>query len=73
MSRRDDPSIGPVRSALGMRLGLAIFGMAVCVAGLVLFTAVFWSAAWTAVFSALIVLVAADLVVIVRRLKANRE
>lgn len=71
-----DPSAGiggapPARSALGLRLVLAVFGLLVCTGGAALFVTVAW-VPWFAVLLAVLAAAAlVDMIVVARRL--NRE
>lgn len=62
----------PARSALGLRLALAIFGLVVCVVAVVAFAAS-GHPVWLAVFAVLAVLTVVDLVMITRRLRSRRR
>lgn len=71
-----DPTAGiggapPARSALGLRLVLAIFGLVVCTGGAVAF-AVVGLPAGVVVLAVLAVAAAVDVVVVVRRLSVER-
>ena len=71
-----DPTAGiggapPARSALGLRLVLAIFGLVVCVAGAVAFALVGLPAG-VVVLVVLAVAAAVDVVVVLRRLAVER-
>ncbi len=63
---RDDPELGPVRSALTLRVWLAGFGLVVCAAGAAVAFAV--GTVWLAVVLVVLAIVAVvDIVVIARR------
>lgn len=81
-SREDyhDPTAGwagapPARSALTLRLVLAVFGAIVCVAGAVAFVTVVDAPAITVVLALLALVAVVDVVVVVvrRRRETNRE
>jgi Flp pilus assembly protein TadB len=62
----------PARSALGLRLALAVFGLVVC-AGAVVAFAIAGQPLWIAVFAVLTVVTVVDMTVISRRLRAGRR
>jgi Flp pilus assembly protein TadB len=62
----------PARSALGLRLALAVFGLLVC-AGAVVAFAVAGQPLWIVVFAVLMAVTVVDLAVISRRLRARRR
>jgi Flp pilus assembly protein TadB len=62
----------PARSALGLRLALATFGLLVC-AGAVVAFAVAGQPLWIVVFAVLTAVTVVDLTVISRRLRAGRR
>lgn len=71
-----DPTAGiggapPARSALGLRLALAIFGVVVCVGGAVAF-AVVGAPAGTVAMGSLAAVAAIDIVVVARRMVRER-
>jgi Flp pilus assembly protein TadB len=71
-----DPTRGiggapPARSALGLRLTLALFGLVTCTAGAIAF-AVVGAPAGTVVLAVLAVAALVDAVVVVRRLRRER-
>ena len=72
-----DPTRGiggapPARSALGLRLGLAAFGVVICAAGAVAFAAIdVWPAA--VALAVLAVVGVADAIVVVRRMRVERK
>jgi len=72
-----DPTRGiggapPARSALGLRLGLAAFGVVICAAGALAFAAIdVWSAA--VVLAVLAVVAVVDAIVVVRRMRVERK
>lgn len=71
-----DPTAGiagapPARSALGLRLVLAVFGFVVCVAGAVAF-AVVGAPVVTVVLGVLAAIAVVDVLIVVRRLRIER-
>jgi glycerol uptake facilitator-like aquaporin len=73
-----DPTAGlggapPARSALGLRLVLALFGLVVCAGGAALFLTIAWAPGVAALLAALAVVALVDVVVIVRRRRREGE
>jgi hypothetical protein len=71
-----DPTAGlggapPARSALGLRLALAIFGVVVCAGGAVAF-AVVGAPAGTVAMAVLAAVAVVDIVVVARRIRSER-
>jgi hypothetical protein len=72
-----DPTAGiggapPARSALGLRLVLALFGLVVCVGGAAVFATVTWVPALALVLAVLAVVALVDLVVVLGRRRRER-
>ena len=70
---RQDRNLGPVRSALRLRLALALFGLAASVAGLVLATVVTWHLRWAVLFGVLVGITALNVVVVSIRIAQRRR
>lgn len=70
---RNDRSLGRVHSALGLRLGLAIFGLLASVGGLLLAVLITRQTGWTAFFAALVAVTALNVTVVAVRLAQRRR
>lgn len=68
-----DRSLGEVRSALDLRLGLASFGFVASVAGLVVATLVTWHLGWAVLFAVLVVVTAVNITVVSVRIAQRRR
>lgn len=71
--QRYDRSLGPVRSALQLRLVLAVLGLLASITGLIVFTAVSSHVGWAVLFGVLVVVTVLDLAVISLRLSQRRH
>ena len=70
---RQDRNLGPVRSALRLRLGLAVFGLLASVAGLLIATVVTRRLSWAVLFGVLVGITALNVVVVSVRLSQRRR
>jgi len=73
-----DPTAGlggapPARSALGLRLVLALFGLVVCTGGAVLFLTIAWAPVIAVLLAVLAVVALIDVLVILRRRQREGE